>query len=229
MRAKRLVSGLVVLAALVALFARSHHHEVPSARESNAVIPSSLSATRLPTIAGTRAPSQSVTGVAADMDPDLAVFLSDDFKRTSVHERWVGQGVTDDDLASALAWMKDQGFTGAQLRDPALVSQFLPARNTEPVFVEEISLPATAAAGQPVPFTVKANFPSPAYTFEKWEIRPDGARIVVRPVGSKVGTPVAAVIVPVSLEGSIPGLSPGEYVVRFEAIGEPVEKNLTVQ
>jgi hypothetical protein len=40
---------------------------------------------------------------------------------------------------------------------------------------------------------------------------------------------VAAVVVPANLEGSLPALPPGQYTVRFEAIGEPMEKMLTVQ
>ena len=232
MSAMRLRFGLAVLAVvviLVAVLVRGRRPDVSSVRESTAVVPATRPPDSLPATANAGAPVQATTNASGAADPDLAVFQSADFKRTSVHERWVGQDVTDADIGAALAWMKDQGFTGAQLRDPSLVSQFLPAHNIEPVYVDEISLPATAAAGQPVPFTVKANFPSPAYTFEKWEIRPDGARIVVRPVGSKVGTPVAAVIVPVSLDGSIPGLSPGDYTVRFEAIGEPVERQLTIR
>jgi hypothetical protein len=162
-------------------------------------------------------------------DPDLAVFLSDDFRKTSTSERWRKSGVTDADLALAVGMMRDRGFSGAQLRDPSLVGQFLPARNIEPVYIESIELPGTAAPNRPVPFRVAANFPSPAFTFEEWDIRQEGSDVFVRPVGSRSAGPVAAVVVPANLEGSLPALPPGQYTVRFEAIGEPMEKMLTVQ
>jgi hypothetical protein len=40
---------------------------------------------------------------------------------------------------------------------------------------------------------------------------------------------VASVVVPVDLRGEIPALSAGDYLIRFEAIGEPIEKELAVR
>ncbi len=162
-------------------------------------------------------------------DPDLAVFTSDAFKQTELARRWAEQGVAEADIASALRKLRNRGFSGSSLRDPALVAQFLPARNVRPVMVESIALPATAPAGQPVPFSVNARFPSPAYQFESWNIQSTGTTVTVRPVGTLSADPVASVVVPVKLEGALPGLDAGRYNVRFEAIGDPVERSLSVQ
>lgn len=225
---KRILAAIVGVALLVAVFFTANpkrgNGSEPSVTPASSVTAQATTSTMAEVIAETPR-----VVAAGDADPDLGVFLTDAFNRTQVHQRWTAQGVTETDIASALETMKKKGFSGAQLRDPNLVGQFLPARNIEPVFVEEITLPVSVSPNQPVSFSVKASFPSPAYTFEKWEIRRDGTRVTVRPVGSRTPDPVAAVVVPVELEGNLPGLDPGDYVVRFEAIGEPVERVLKVQ
>lgn len=174
-------------------------------------------------------PNPAGTTSTVTTDADLAVFTTEAFKKTELARRWNEQGVTEADLAAALQKLRNRGFSGASLRDPALVAQFLPARNVRPVMVESIALPATAPAGQPVPFSVNAQFPSPAYQFESWAIQSTGTTVTVRPVGTRSADPVASVVVPVTLEGALPALDTGLYTIRFEAIGDPVERSLSVQ
>ena len=162
-------------------------------------------------------------------ETDLAVFTSDEFRQTEIHRRWKAQGVTDKDITQALASLRDQGFSGVSLRDPALVAQFLPARNITPVYIDRIDLTDHATANAPVPFHLQANFPSPAYAFESWEISRTGSVVTVKPKGHRRAEPVASVVVPVQLDGALPGLPAGSYTIRFEAIGSPFEFPLTVQ
>lgn len=163
------------------------------------------------------------------MDSDTAALLSPDFKSTTIYERWHDSGVTDDDVSAALVMMKERGFSGAQLRDAALISQFLPARNIQPVYVENFSLPSAAQAGQPVEFALEASYPSPAYTFDRWDIRYESSVVVIRPIGSRSAEPVASVLIPVTLKGTLSDLKPGTYTVRLEAIGAPIEKQLHIE
>lgn len=166
--------------------------------------------------------------VASAREPE-DLFSSPAFKQTEIARRWAAQGVTDTDIASAIHTLRQRGFEGNSLCDPALVQQFLPARIVRPFYLDSIELPETVAAGQPVPFTVHVNMPSPAYRFDRWEIRVEGSTVIVRPIGTRSADPVAAVVVPAQFTGELPGMEPGERVIRFEAIGEPVERTLRVQ
>ncbi|MBU0677507.1 MAG: hypothetical protein KJ626_05265 [Verrucomicrobia bacterium] len=173
-------------------------------------------------------------GVLTETDSDIAAYPELDafepgFFETSLYVKWEKEGVTRADLASAVRLLKAQGFEGLKLQDPNLIAQFLPYRNIEPAYVDSITVEETVDAGQPVAFQMSANYPDPSYVFERWEIEEDAGVITVRMVGSKTGNPVAAVVVPVELEGEIPALAAGEYTVRFVAIGEPIEKNLSVR
>jgi hypothetical protein len=177
----------------------------------------------------TASPPATPTGPdIARPDRDLATFLDPSFAATETARRWKKYGVGDSDIAAALERMRQRGFSGAQLRDAGLVEQFLPARNIEPVFLRSVAMPTNAAAGAPVPFTVRASFPTPAHSFERWDIAVEGTTVTVRPVGSRSADPAAAVVVPVDLTGELPPLSPGQYHVRFAAIGEPIEKTLSI-
>lgn len=165
-------------------------------------------------------PSLNPGAVAGDVDREF--FTSDSFRQTGIFQRWQQQGVTDEDMTVALRTMKLRGFEGPSLRDPALVGQFLPARNITPVQLQALDMPAMASAGKPVPFKLAAQFPSPAYSFSSWDIVTDHEMIRVRPVGHRQAGPVASVVVPVELEGLLPGLPAGTYTVRLEGIGTPL-------
>ena len=151
------------------------------------------------------------------------------FRKTRLAATWRSRGVTDKDIRNAVEQMRLEGFRGAQLSDAALVGPFLPAKNIEPVAGKEVLMAETAAPGEPVSFLLKAVFPDPSYSFERWEISRDGNRIIVQPVGHKAIGPSPAVVVPVELSGALPGLDAGHYTVIFGSMSHSIEKNLTVR
>lgn len=137
--------------------------------------------------------------------------------------------MTPEKIAQAIDRMRTHGHSGQSLMDPNLIAQFLPREHIAPAYVTGIDLPASIAVGQPAGFTVRANFPDPSYSFDSWEIAQSNSMVVVRMVGGRTGEAVGAVVVPVELTGELPGLSPGDYVIRFQALGNPVDRTLHVE
>lgn len=141
-----------------------------------------------------------------------------------------GDGVTRADVQRAQQEMKARGFPASHIEDPALVRQFVGHRNVETMIFSSVELPDTASANEAVPFIASGTMPDPSFTFESWDVRVKDRDIVVRPLGSRSGQPVAAVVVPVQFAGEIPGLSPGEYNVHFVGLGsKSFDTKLTIR
>ena len=163
------------------------------------------------------------------LDPVAYPMLVPAFFETRIAKEWLRQGVTVEDIQKATDRLREQGLSGPALLDPGLIGQFLPAREIQPVYIKKVNLPPNALSGVPIPFLVEANFPDPSFIFDRWNVILDGSVIVLEPIGSKSGNPVAAIVVPVDLEGELPGLPPGDYTIRVTGLGTEIEASLSVQ
>jgi len=231
---------VVLVAVLAIVVIVNPFHREPSGCKTS---PCQVLATNDQPIVNAIPPTKIVSDLSAEIPPEpisaidgeeqvFAEFeelMGTGFGKTAIAREWVGQGVTVDDVHTALDQMRTDGATEGQLKDPGLIGQLLPRRNIEPAYLDDVDMPAEIAAGASVAFVVSANYPDPSYQFTSWEIERKADVIEVRMKGEKRVGNVAAVVVPVELEGALPGLVAGEYKVLFSGLGEPIERSLTVQ
>lgn len=168
-------------------------------------------------------------GSVSNQAAEAVVRVSETLLARPIVQQWRAEGVTDEDLLQATKNMQEQGFPPNHWDDVALIFQFLPRHNIEPLRSGELSLPATASSGFPVAFKASGMVPDSSFTFEAWDIKREGDVITIRLIGSKSGKPAPMFEVPLTAEGVLPPLDPGIYTVQLSRGSTNAVKTLTVQ
>ncbi|MFQ5676926.1 MAG: hypothetical protein ACE5G1_13600 [bacterium] len=102
----------------------------------------------------------------------------------------------------------------------------------EKIYVDEIDSKGTVAGSEKLDLTIRGNLPSPAYTFERFDVKVDGKTIKVTPLArydsSKL---VAQMLVPFENICTVENLKAGTYEVRVYGRGDKVvsSKNIDVK
>ena len=174
------------------------------------------------------------TGASA-IDPMPSAQTTNPVDRPPLHlspiaQLWLERdGITAEDIRTTVEKLRREGVPEHVLQDPDMVRQRLPRRNVHAVRVGELTLPETAAAGQPVPFSLSGALPDPSYSFTHFDVVREDDRIVIRPLGQTSGDPAPGIEVPVLLEGSLPPLPPGQYRVEYPGMAPDQPRLITIQ
>lgn len=93
------------------------------------------------------------------------------------------------------------------------------------VYVEDVTCGETITAGQELAVTVSGNLPSPAYSFEGFEVKVKKDVIEITPVANyDPGKMVAQVLVPFEEVCKVGNLKPGTYSLQVNSRTEPLIK-----
>lgn len=135
----------------------------------------------------------------------------------------------------AKKWMEEEGYTLAELaeaeqkaRDAGLsqelinygeVRRFLPPRYMNSVQIDTVSVPKTVKAGEPIPFTVRGRTPGEGFEFLRFNTVVQGPIVRINPLGFTREPTEGAMTAPVTLEGTLDPLPPGEYKFFVPELG----------
>ncbi len=98
------------------------------------------------------------------------------------------------------------------------------------LYVEEVAVPEVATQEQAVQVAIQGNLPSPAYSFERFQVEVKDNLIEITPVVAYDSTKLAAqVLVPFEQVCEVGKLKPGEYQVRIVGKTGLVSKTLRVR
>ena len=99
----------------------------------------------------------------------------------------------------------------------------------EKVYVEAAEPDPAASSGDKVVLKVTGNLPSPAYTFNRFDIRVKDDVIVITPLADYDSTKMAAqVLVPFEEVCTVENLQPGRYKVEIHGRGNAVVRTETI-
>lgn len=93
----------------------------------------------------------------------------------------------------------------------------------EKIYVDEVDSKGAVARTEKLELTIKGNLPSPAYTFERFDVKVDGKTITVTPLAKHDSSKlVAQVLVPFDNVCTVENLKAGTYEVRVYGRGDKV-------
>ncbi len=175
-------------------------------------------------------PQAGMTNDTTDTAPARSLPGYVPLKDSPVARKWrQSEGVTVEDIETAQQRMRNRGFPEARLDDPGLVRQFLPRRNIVAVNVTDISISERAVSGSPVPFRISGVYPDASYRFSHFDMIRDGEVIRIRPIGESSGDVTPGMEIPVSFDGALDPLPPGEYIVEFPEAGPTGTRRLVIE
>lgn len=150
--------------------------------------------------------------------------------RSPTVENWMKEfGYTRGDIVSVQRALRSEGYDETVLNDPGVVLRRLPVRFVASVATSKIVLPAEAAAGAPIAFTLHGTAPSPSFVFTRFDVLVQGNIIRIRAIGHTDGNNEAGSGDEVTLEGKIDPLPPGDYRVEVPELGPAGSGRLVVR
>lgn len=98
------------------------------------------------------------------------------------------------------------------------------------IYVEEVAAKESIAKTEVLAVTVKGNLPSPAYTFEHFDIKVRGNVIEITPLAKhETNKLVAQVLVPFEQVCRVGNLKPGKYEIKVKGRTRTIEPEQTVE
>lgn len=98
------------------------------------------------------------------------------------------------------------------------------------IYVEKIEPAESTATTEKLKVRISGNFPSPAYTFERFDVDIKGNIIEITPLAVFDSTKmVAQVLVPFDEVCNVENLKPGAYEIKVYGRGESAVKTGTIQ
>jgi hypothetical protein len=161
----------------------------------------------------------------APLAPPVILPPSESKFDSAIAQKWLTEeGYTAQDIAEAQALMRREGIPEDRINDPDLVRRNLLPRVVTSVQISQLVVPEKAAAGAPIRFLLKGAVPAPEFNFVRFDIIRQGEVIRIRALGH---SPAFAddpdgsspAMLPVSLEGEIDPLPPGNYRIIIPELG----------
>lgn len=101
---------------------------------------------------------------------------------------------------------------------------------TQKVYVDQVVSKENVSKDEELEVVVKGNLPSPAYKFERFDVKVKGKTIEVTPLARYDSTKMAAqVLVPYEEVCKIKKLKPGTYELKVHGRNETVTKSENIQ
>lgn len=138
-------------------------------------------------------------------------------------------GITAEDIRQTLDRLRAEGVPDHILRDAGAVFVHLPRRNIHAVTIGTLDLPATATAGEPVPYRLTGRLPDASHAFTHLQVTRIDDRLVLQPLGTRSGEPAPGIEVPVELDGALDPLPAGRYRIEYPGQPDTEERFLTVE
>lgn len=154
--------------------------------------------------------------------PDVPVSEADmtPLLRSEVADKWVRElGYSQAEIVQAQKEIRAQGYPEKSVNDPGIVMRHLPPRHLGSVSIEEITVPTTARAGQPIPFSVRGTTPSPTFNFTHFDVLVQGQVIRIRARGNSDSDTELGPGGSFFESGNIDPLPAGTYHVEIPELG----------
>lgn len=140
--------------------------------------------------------------------------------RSEIADKWISElGYFQAEIVEAQKEIRAKGYPEESVNDPGIVMRHLPPRHLGSVSIEDISVPADAKAGRPIPFTIRGTAPSPSFNFTHFDVLIQGDVIRIRARGNSDSDTEAGTGSAVTLQGRIDPLPPGTYRVEIPELG----------
>jgi hypothetical protein len=209
--------GVTIVAVFVLIFNRSRHDEIAPEHgpETQPAAESKPRPTAPEATIETVVPADSVRRDEPVSEADMTPFL-----RSEIAEKWQRElGYTQAEIAAAQRDIRAQRYPEETVNDPGVIMRHLPPRHMGQVTIERVVIASTAAAGAPIPFSISGTAPSPSFQFTHFDILVQGEVIRVRARGNADGNTTEGKGGPVTLDGTMDPLPPGDYRIEIAELG----------
>lgn len=143
------------------------------------------------------------------------------FSTTSlVAQTWMREeGYTVEELLQAQQRARESGVSEEVVNDPGVVRRFLPPRYMTTVQIQELVVPETVRAGEPIPFTIRGRIPQEGFEFLRFRSSMQGPIVRLDALGFTRVMTEGALTGTTELQGQLDPLPPGLYRVVIAELG----------
>ncbi len=142
------------------------------------------------------------------------------FLRSEIAEKWQRElGYTQEEILRAQKEIRAQRYPEEAVNNPGMIMRHLPPRHVGQVTIESVTIAPEVPAGNPIRFSVRGTAPSPSFHFTHFDVLVQGNIVRVQARGHADGKTDSGPGGPVTLDGTIQPLPPGEYSIEVAELG----------